>query len=69
MQFGPVFDFFDETLKRQVQTGVVEEATLDDKVLRLLRSIDRMGILDGESWTSVTGTGDENAVVGPTPGV
>ncbi|WP_276259765.1 beta-glucosidase family protein [Haloglomus litoreum] len=48
LQFGPVFDFFDEALKRQVQTGVVEEATLDDKVLRLLRQVDRMGILDGD---------------------
>jgi len=40
--------FFDETLKRQVQTGVVDEETLDDKVLRLLRALDRTGALEGE---------------------
>lgn len=44
----PYGAFFGEPLKRAVQSGVVSEETLEDKVRRVLEQMDRFGILAGE---------------------
>lgn len=39
---------FGEPLREAVETGEIDEAIIDEKVRRLLRTMDRFGILDGD---------------------
>jgi beta-glucosidase len=50
---------FGEPLREAVENGDVDEATIDEKVHRLLRTMDRFGMLDGNREDDTTARGDD----------